>query len=372
MESSCRSARTADAIAAGRFDPPCPRCGGDLAPEPVPEDAPTDPRSVYAATKLHQEHLCVLFGRDHDLPVTALRYHNIYGPRMPANTPYAGVASIFLSALAAGRAPQVLEDGRQLRDFVHVDDVARANLLALTTTTPYDGPLNIASGNPQTVGELAHRLWLATGAATPPAVAVGGSRPGDVRHVFASADGATRTWISWPQFRSSRASNNSPRRRCANRSPPRETAIEHVSAWAARRQPRAWTSWETHPACRARRCRKALANPLLIRGGEAHGFGVSLMDSGACERPGQGHCSSLDRTWRTGRSRLRIRRLGVRIPPSAGEVLVSLVELTALRLPANSRQSDRCPVRGSPKCDFGKVGLAHLAESAAPLRRQGI
>ena len=183
-------ARTADAIAAGRFDPPCPRCGGDLAPEPVPEDAPTDPRSVYAATKLHQEHLCFLFGRNHDLPVTALRYHNIYGPRMPANTPYAGVASIFLSALAAGRAPQVLEDGRQLRDFVHVDDVARANLLALTTATPYDGPLNIASGNPQTVGELAHRLWLATGAGTPPAVAVGGSRPGDVRHVFASADAA--------------------------------------------------------------------------------------------------------------------------------------------------------------------------------------
>ena len=162
----------------------------DLIPEPVPEDAPMDPRSVYAATKLHQEHLCFLFGRNHDLPVTALRYHNIYGPRMPSNTPYAGVASIFLSALAAGRAPHVLEDGRQLRDFVHVDDVARANLLALTTAAPYDGPLNIASGNPQTVGELARRLWLATGAATPPAVAVGGSRPGDVRHVFASAHAA--------------------------------------------------------------------------------------------------------------------------------------------------------------------------------------
>jgi dTDP-L-rhamnose 4-epimerase len=183
-------ARTVDAIVAGRFDPPCPKCGGDLSPEPVPEDASTDPRSVYAATKLQQERLCSLFGRTHDVPVTALRYHNIYGPRMPANTPYAGVASIFLSALASGRPPQVLEDGRQLRDFIHVADVARANVLALTTGTPYDGPLNIASGIPQTVGELAHRLWLATGARTPPAVAVGGSRPGDVRHVFASADAA--------------------------------------------------------------------------------------------------------------------------------------------------------------------------------------
>src|SRR4051795_5183253 len=128
---------------AGRFEPPCPACGRELTPEPVPEDAPVDPRNVYAATKLAQEHLCFAFARETGVPVTALRYHNVYGPRMPRDTPYAGVASIFRSAFAAGRAPRVFEDGGQRRDFVHVRDVARANVLALGDTPP--GAFNIAS-----------------------------------------------------------------------------------------------------------------------------------------------------------------------------------------------------------------------------------
>ena len=124
---------------AGRFEPPCPRCGAALAPQSIPEDAPSDPRNVYAATKLHQEHLAAAFSRETGVPVTALRYHNVYGPRMPRDTPYAGVASIFASALAAGRAPRVFEDGGQLRDFVHVRDVARANVLALTADEAVPG-----------------------------------------------------------------------------------------------------------------------------------------------------------------------------------------------------------------------------------------
>ncbi len=183
--------RTPDAITAGQFEPTCPACDEPLLPEPVGEDAPTEPRTVYAATKLHQEHLCSAFGYEHDVPVLALRYHNVYGPRMPNDTPYAGVASIFRSALAAGRAPRVLEDGRQLRDFVHVRDVARANVLALETKEPLGGALNVASGSPHTVGELADVLWQTVGRpqALRPEV-VGGSRPGDVRHVFAAADRA--------------------------------------------------------------------------------------------------------------------------------------------------------------------------------------
>ena len=116
----------------GRFDPRCPGCGRALDVVRVEETAPLDPRSVYAATKLHQEHLCAAYGREHAAPVIALRYHNVYGPRMPASSPYSGVAAIFRSAYEQGRAPQVFEDGGQLRDFVHVDDVARANVLALT------------------------------------------------------------------------------------------------------------------------------------------------------------------------------------------------------------------------------------------------
>ena len=133
----------------------CAACDRELEPRAVPEDAPLRPNNVYAATKLHQEHLCELFGRDHDVPVIALRYHNVYGPRMPRDTPYAGVASIFRSALEAGRLPVVLEDGAQRRDFVHVRDVAHANRLALESHDPWSGPLNIASGHPRTVLELA-------------------------------------------------------------------------------------------------------------------------------------------------------------------------------------------------------------------------
>jgi dTDP-L-rhamnose 4-epimerase len=176
--------RRAD-LDAGRYEPPCPACGAPLEPGLVDEDAPTDPRNVYAATKLHQEHLAAAYGRQHDVAVTALRYHNVYGPRMPRDTPYAGVASLFRSALEAGRRPVVLEDGGQRRDFVHVADVARANVAALTAAEPVDGPLNVASGQPCTVLEMASHLAAAVDPALAPDVA-GGYRLGDVRHVVAS------------------------------------------------------------------------------------------------------------------------------------------------------------------------------------------
>ena len=118
--------------------------------------------------------------------MTALRYHNVYGPRMPRDTPYAGVASIFRSALAAGAAPRVFEDGGQRRDFVHVRDVARANLLALDQAP---GIFNVASGTPRTVLQMARAL---TNAFDGPEPAVTGEwRAGDVRHVFADAEAAT-------------------------------------------------------------------------------------------------------------------------------------------------------------------------------------
>ncbi len=174
----------------GRFEPPCPRCGAALTPAPVPEDAPLDPRNVYAATKLHQEHLAAAFGRVTGVPVTHLRYHNVYGPGMPRDTPYAGVAAIFRSALEAGDAPLVTEDGEQLRDFVHVADVARANVLALTGDAPAPGAFNICSGAPRSVGAMARALAAsATDGALAPVV-TGAYRLGDVRHVFASPDRA--------------------------------------------------------------------------------------------------------------------------------------------------------------------------------------
>ena len=97
--------RTAADLEAGRFEPPCPRCGAPLEPGFVAEEAPVDPRNVYAISKLATEQLAFAFGREAQVPTIALRYHNVYGPRMPRNTPYAGVASLFRSALAAGNRP---------------------------------------------------------------------------------------------------------------------------------------------------------------------------------------------------------------------------------------------------------------------------
>jgi dTDP-L-rhamnose 4-epimerase len=185
-------ARLAEDIAAGRFEPRCPRCGAALVPRLVPEDAPLDPRSTYAATKVAQEHLAAAWARQSGGEVWALRYHNVYGPRMPRDTPYAGVASLFRSALQRGEAPTVLEDGHQRRDFVHVSDVATANVLAVETTA-VDGaivPVNVCSGEPHTVGELA--ILLAAACAGPAPRVIGGARPADVRHVVADPANAHR------------------------------------------------------------------------------------------------------------------------------------------------------------------------------------
>lgn len=179
-------------IAAGRFEPPCPRCGRELTPELVTEDAPLDPRSTYAATKLAQEHLAGAWARQTGGTVWALRYHNVYGPGMPRDTPYAGVASIFRSALENGQAPQVLEDGRQRRDFVHVRDVAAANMLAIEKPLPTGAieAVNICSGAVHTVGELAETLAVAMGGPAPEIV--GGARAADVRHVTAASTKASQ------------------------------------------------------------------------------------------------------------------------------------------------------------------------------------
>jgi dTDP-L-rhamnose 4-epimerase len=182
--------RSAEDLAAGRYDPRCPQCPATLVPGLVTEDAPLEPRSTYAATKLAQEHLAAAWARQTGGSVWALRYHNVYGPRMPRDTPYAGVASIFRSALAAGQPPRVLEDGRQRRDFVHVADVARANLLALGTPAEGFVPVNICSGEPHTVWDLAAAMAAAVGGPAP--VVVGGARPADVRHVVASPERAAR------------------------------------------------------------------------------------------------------------------------------------------------------------------------------------
>lgn len=181
--------RAVDDLMSGRFEPRCPDCGSELTPGLVGEDAPTDPRNVYAATKLAQEHLAAAWARATDGRAVALRYHNVYGPGMPRDTPYAGVASFFRSSLARGEAPQVFEDGRQRRDFIHVHDVAAANAVALEAVGQRGAgsfaAYNTGSGEPHTIGEMAAALASAHGGPAPEIT--GEYRLGDVRHVTADS-----------------------------------------------------------------------------------------------------------------------------------------------------------------------------------------
>ncbi|MBC9733509.1 NAD-dependent epimerase/dehydratase family protein [Nocardioides marmotae] len=189
--------RRREALDAGDFENHCATCGRPLSWETVEEDARLDPRSAYAASKLAQEHYAAAWVRQADAAAVALRYHNVYGPGMPRDTPYSGVAAMFRSSLERGEAPQVFEDGGQARDFVHVDDVARANLAALDAVTGEGtgrfAAYNVCSGEPVTILDVARLVAEGTGEASGRRIepeVTGGYRLGDVRHVVASPDRA--------------------------------------------------------------------------------------------------------------------------------------------------------------------------------------
>jgi dTDP-L-rhamnose 4-epimerase len=188
--------RRASDLAAGRYEPPCPTCGAQLRPALVGEDVAPDPRSGYAASKVAQEHLAGVWARQCGGSVAALRFHNVYGPGLPLNTPYAGVAALFRTEVLAGRPPRVTEDGGQRRDFVHVRDVATSCLAALTAPLPTGAlrAFNVGSGTPRTVLDLAVALAAAGGAPDP--VVTGEARLADVRHITASSARA-RAELGW-------------------------------------------------------------------------------------------------------------------------------------------------------------------------------
>jgi dTDP-L-rhamnose 4-epimerase len=186
--------RSEKALAAGQFEPPCPICGKPLSPALVDEATPFDPRNAYATSKVAQEFYAGNWARLTGGALTALRYHNVYGPGMPRDTPYAGVAAIFTSALRRGEAPQVFEDGCQRRDFVHVRDVAKATVLACEKQERGIRAFNVGSGTPRTVGEMAAALAEALKGPRP--VVTGRYRLGDVRHITADSS-RLRAELSW-------------------------------------------------------------------------------------------------------------------------------------------------------------------------------
>jgi dTDP-L-rhamnose 4-epimerase len=178
----------------------CPHCHEVLTPVPTDEAKPLQCTSIYALSKRDQEEMALLFGRTYQLPVVALRYFNIYGTRQALSNPYTGVAAIFASRLLNGRAPLVFEDGRQMRDFVSVHDVVQANILAMQRPEAHGMALNIASGEPISIREIAAGLSRALGI-TITAEITGKYRAGDIRHCFADISAATRVLGYRPKVR---------------------------------------------------------------------------------------------------------------------------------------------------------------------------
>ncbi len=183
--------RSAEQLASRQWDTACPTCGRTLTAIGTPESKPMRPTSVYAISKMDQELLCLSVGAAYDIGVVALRYFNTYGPRQALSNPYTGVAAIFSGRLLNGKSPLAFEDGQQLRDFIHVRDVARATVAALESPQADGEAINVGVGDPLTVIEVASTLASALGVEIAPEP-TGTSRAGDIRHCYADMSKAER------------------------------------------------------------------------------------------------------------------------------------------------------------------------------------
>jgi dTDP-L-rhamnose 4-epimerase len=164
----------------GDYDVHCPTCGAAAAPAPTDENAPTGGGNVYAISKLTQERLVLTWGQATGIPTTALRYSCTYGPRQSLFNPYTGVIAIFCTRLVNRRRPVVYEDGRQSRDLIYVDDVARANLLVATDPRADGRVFNVGTGEATAIGDLARLLADRLDVPLEPDIP-GAYRPGEMR-----------------------------------------------------------------------------------------------------------------------------------------------------------------------------------------------
>jgi dTDP-L-rhamnose 4-epimerase len=149
----------------------------------TPESKTPDPRSIYAISKQTQEQICLLVGETYNLPVSVLRYFNVYGPRQSLRNPYTGVLNTFITRLLNGKPPQVYEDGRESRDFVHVKDVVQACLMAMTREEANGQIINVGSGQALSLLQAAQTVARIFGGPEP--IITGQYRAGDIRHCHA-------------------------------------------------------------------------------------------------------------------------------------------------------------------------------------------
>jgi dTDP-L-rhamnose 4-epimerase len=176
------SVRPVEQLRAGDWSVHCPICDVATRSMPTPEDAPVGGETVYGLTKVDQEKLVLLWGKQMGIPTVALRYSCTYGPRQSIFNPYTGVIAIFCTRLLNNLPPVFFEDGEQTRDFSFVEDIARANLLVAETDALDGLPVNVGSGHGVTIREIAEQISSALGIRIP-AEAKGEFRPGEMRHL---------------------------------------------------------------------------------------------------------------------------------------------------------------------------------------------
>jgi dTDP-L-rhamnose 4-epimerase len=182
----------------GHWEVHCTACSGVLVPQPTNEKKPSEINSIYALSKRDQEELCLIYGRTYGVPVTALRFFNIYGTRQALSNPYTGVAAIFAARLINNQAPLVFEDGEQMRDFVSVHDIVRANMLAMERPESNGEVINVGCGRPIKIRRVAEILAAALGKDIEPVITQK-YRAGDIRHCYADLTKARKLLGYEPQ-----------------------------------------------------------------------------------------------------------------------------------------------------------------------------
>jgi dTDP-L-rhamnose 4-epimerase len=191
--------RSTEQLKSGLWDLHCDVCNGRLKPLATDETKPSEINSVYALSKRDQEEICLIYGRTYGLPVTALRFFNIYGTRQALSNPYTGVAAVFASRMLNNKQPLIFEDGEQMRDFVHVDDIVQANMLAMESPESNGHVINIGCGKPIKIREIAEILARSLGRDAMPVI-TNKYRAGDIRHCYADISKA-RTLLRYePQI----------------------------------------------------------------------------------------------------------------------------------------------------------------------------
>ena len=183
--------RRADELKRHEWEPRCPECQGEIEAVPTAETTPLAPTSIYAITKRDQEEMCLTIGRAYGIPAVALRFFNVYGPRQQLSNPYTGVCAIFQSRIQNNRPPIIFEDGRQTRDFVSIHDIVQACLLAGERSQAVYQAINVGTGRPTSVSEIAKILLAIYGRSLSLQIE-GACRAGDVRHCFAAVSRAQR------------------------------------------------------------------------------------------------------------------------------------------------------------------------------------